>query len=209
MRKGETPARVCQAVGVVHGVGDSDAFAPEGDRLLEVAALGEGPGEVGAGDRRGEPVQPEALPDQIAPERPHRAPEMLGGPAEVPQGDTGSAEVEIGPDLERKVAKRQGDGVGALPGSTRVLRPSGHEEVVADCDGHPGEPPLIVQRAGQALDLGQVAEAPLELSQHEERRLELEAEIDGLLQGFPALREALQGFQGLLEACHCLAVGGA
>ena len=48
-------------------------------------------------------------------------------------------------------------------------------------DGDPPEPPLIVERAGQALGLPEVPEQALDFAEREERRSQVEAKIDGLL----------------------------
>src|SRR5262245_10427593 len=69
----------------------------------------------------------------------------------LPPTHAGRTEAEVRRHLERNIAKRLGNGAGALAEPERFRRMGSDPEVVARVDGQLPESPLIVERPRQTL----------------------------------------------------------
>jgi hypothetical protein len=167
---------------VIDRLGDSEAFLAVGRAFLELATLGKGPCQKATGEHGGKPGQAEALTTEIAFQRLPDTPEQVLGPSILARGEAGSADVELGPDLEGKIRKGFGDGPGSLAECQRFGGLAGDPEIVTHVDRHPTNPPLVVECPGQTFGFLEIPEYLLEFTERNVGSSKIETKIDGLLQ---------------------------
>jgi hypothetical protein len=193
---------------VIERLSEPEAFLAVSDPLLDLSLVSEHPSQVAAGHHGRKSGLAEPFPTQVAFEPLEDSQEKPLGLSIVTREEAGHAEVERPRHPERTIAKRLGDGLGALAEPERVRRMPGDPKVVTQVDGELPESPLIVERPGQAFGFTEAGEDPPEFSQRKQCRSQVEPQIDGLLQRLAGLGQMPERRQRLFEAAHRLAVGG-
>ena len=111
-----------QAVGVIDGLGNPEAFFAVGQPFGERAHLGETPGQYVTRDHRGQPRQAEALLEQRPVEGHQVLPQEVDGLRIVTQSIVHPAQEEVRHDLECRIPQGPGQGEGALAHLDGALR---------------------------------------------------------------------------------------
>ena len=107
-------ACLAQAVGVIDGFGNPEAFFAVGQPFGEGAQLGETPGQCVTRHHRGQPRQAEAFPEQRPFEGHQVLPQEVDGLRIVTQTIVHPAQEEVRHDLEGRIPQGPGQGEGAL-----------------------------------------------------------------------------------------------
>ena len=107
-----------------------------------------------------------------------RLPEKAFGVPIVGRGEARRTGVVVRDRLEWRIPQRLGDGSRTLAGRSRLGQVAGDPEVLAHVDGHPGQPPSIIERVGDALRISENGQHPPDFPEREERIPHLEAKVD-------------------------------
>src|SRR3989337_4113559 len=104
------PVREDQAVGVVEGLGNSDALLSVGEPLVELTPLSQRLRQHPAGHHCGEPGEAAALTALVALEQRDSFPEKALGRSVVPKAVLSPSKVKVCADAHRKIVEGFGDG---------------------------------------------------------------------------------------------------
>jgi hypothetical protein len=203
----QSPRCKTQAVGVIQGLCEANAFLSICQASFEIPALCEDHHQPAAGYDRWEELGAAMLTLQFAVEQHDSLLEMFYGAAKLAREEMRDATADTGIHSEWNVSELLADCLSSLGEPAGVSRGGCLPKMVAQVGGGPPEPMLIIEGRRRLLRIAEVARHPAKLGERPQGASQLEPQVDCLLQCLAALREVRQRDQRLLKALDGVPMG--